>query len=658
MPENELEVKFSIANRLVTIKTILPDEKPLYLERFEGTETLSAPFEFKLKLLSTDLELDLKALLGTAATIKLAMPEDGKFEYFNGIFSSIRQKSQSYDDLVEFEATLVPSLWLLSLETDSRIFQKKSVPEIVEEVLKERVPNRDMPSDLRSKCPKRDYCVQYRETNLNFICRLLEEEGIYFYFDHTEKKHTMVFRERSQSAVACPQQEEADYVITRDGQGGEKDGIFKFERLEQLLTTSLTLRDYNFETPKLNLEVMCAGPDKPHKSYDYPGKYGNRTDGDRYARIRLEASECNEVVFEGTSGIRAFRPGYKFKLKEHYRKDLNDKEYVLTSITHQAMDTTFRTTGNKGHHYENTFLTIPQTVPYRPPQTAVKPIVQGSQTAVVVGPSGDEIYVDNYGRVKVQFFWDRVGKKDENSSCWMRVAQIWAGKNWGWMTIPRIGQEVIVDFLEGNPDQPIITGRVYNADQMPPYVLPANQTQSGFKSRSSKGGGTDNFNEIKFEDLKGSELFSMQAEKDMLTLVKHDDTQTIKNDRTITVDGKHTETVKLDTSITITEGNHSLKVSTGNNSLEVSKGNDTTKISMGNQSTTISMGNKTTKISLGKSEEEAMQSIELKVGASSIKIDQMGVTIKGMMITIEGSAITQVKGNAMLIAKGGITMIN
>jgi type VI secretion system secreted protein VgrG len=266
---------------------------------------------------------------------------------------------------------------------------------------------------------------------------------------------------------------------------------------------------------------------------------------------------------------------------------------------------------------------------------------------VVVGKQGEEIWVDKYGRVRVQFFWDRRGKKDENSSCWIRVSQIWAGKNWGWMTIPRIGQEVVVDFLEGDPDRPLIIGRVNNADQMPPYALPDKQTQSGIKSRSSKNGGAANFNEIRFEDLKGSEMVTIHAEKDMETTVEHDDTQTVQNDRVITVSGKHTETITKDTAITIDQGNHSLTLNQGNKSKQLKMGNDATKID------------------LGKSETEAMQSIELKVGQSSIKLDQMGVTIKGMTIKIEGQIqvevkglMTQVNGDAMLTLKGGITMIN
>ncbi|MBV8819838.1 MAG: type VI secretion system tip protein VgrG [Acidobacteriaceae bacterium] len=383
--------------------------------------------------------------------------------------------------------------------------------------------------------------------------------------------------------------------------------------------------------------------------YSYPGKYDTQSEGSRYARVGIEGRECNAFLVRGTSRARVFRSGYRFKLKDHFRDDTNG-EYVLTSVTHEAFDQTYRT-GSDGepHGYRNTFEALPKSVPYRPPLRARKPIVFGSQTALVVGVSGEEIYVDKYGRVKVQFYWDREGSKDENSSCWIRVSQSWAGKNWGWMTIPRIGQEVVVDFLEGDPDRPLITGRVYNADQTVPYTLPANQTQSGIKSRSSKEGGSDNFNEIRLEDKKGSELFNVQAEKDMKTLVKNDDTQTIQNDRKIDVYGKHTETIVKDTTIKITEGNLSVTLD---------KGNETRKLTVGNQSITLDTGNQSTNVSLGKIDTTAMQSITLTVGGSSIKIDPMGVTIQAPMIKLNAEMMVQIQADILLDMSGEITMIN
>jgi type VI secretion system secreted protein VgrG len=291
---------------------------------------------------------------------------------------------------------------------------------------------------------------------------------------------------------------------------------------------------------------------------------------------------------------------------------------------------------------------IPYGSKFRPARVTPEPTVQGPQTAIVVGPKGEEIFTDKFGRVKVQFHWDRLGKKDDNSSCWVRVAQPWAGKNWGAIFIPRIGQEVVVDFLEGDPDQPIIIGSVYNALQMPPYDLPANKTQSGLKTRSTKNSGSANFNELRFEDKRESEDIYFHAEKDFHRVVEHDDDLQVGNDQTIVIQNNRTENVKK-----------------GDETITIEKGNRETTIKVGNETLTISTGNQTTKISLGKSETEAMQSIELKVGPSSIKLDPTGVTIKGMKIMIEGQVqvdvkgvITNINGSAMVNIKGGITMIN
>jgi type VI secretion system secreted protein VgrG len=411
---------------------------------------------------------------------------------------------------------------------------------------------------------------------------------------------------------------------------------------------------------------MSTLADSNEEAYDYPGEYTTVDDGTRYVKLRLEEREALQFVVNGTSRCRAFRPGVTFKLKGHFRKDTN-QDYFLTSIVHEAWDSTYRQNKEKSHYYKNSFTAIPKTVPYRPPRNTPRPTVHGLQPALVVGKAGEEIWVDKYGRVKVQFYWDRVGKKNEDSSCWVRVSQIWAGKNWGWMTIPRIGQEVLVDFLEGDPDRPIIVGRVYNADQMPPWTLPDNQTQSGILTRSSKGGTSDNANYIQFEDKSDSEQINVWAQKDMNTTVENNDTQLVQQNRKINVNGTHTETIVKDTTITITEGNHSTTVQTGNQTIEVDEGNQTTTIKMGDQSITLNMGDQSTQLDmgnvsvncdLGAISMEAMTSITLTVGDSSITIDPVGVTIQGTIISISGDAIVEVSGDALLDLTGGITLIN
>ena len=342
-----------------------------------------------------------------------------------------------------------------------------------------------------------------------------------------------------------------------------------------------------------------------------------------------------------------FISGYKFTLQAHPSGSMN-KDYVLTEIQHHGVTDAFRTSGNaKGESYSNAFTCIPESIPFRPARVTVRPHVHSLASAVVIGPSGDEINTDENGRIQVMFQWDQ--HRHSTGTAWCRVSQIWAGKNWGAIFLPRIGQEVWVDFEEGDPDHPIIVGCVYNSQQMPPCSLPDKQNISGFRSRSTKGGGEHDSNVLTFDDTMGSEVFYMRAQKDMAVRVEHDDDQHVYNDQTVTVDHDQDITVKNDRTILVKEGNYQTTVSQKHRTAFIHQGNDNLTISMGNQSTKLNMGASST---------EAMQSITLKVGQNSIVIDQTGVTIKGTMITIEGQAITQVKGDGLLILKGGLVMIN
>ncbi|HTX37403.1 MAG TPA: type VI secretion system tip protein TssI/VgrG [Bryobacteraceae bacterium] len=644
------KITYSQTERLLNINTTMGETEVL-LEKFSGTEALSTPFEFKVALLSPDFSLDLKSLLRTSATVTIFLA-DGSERVFNAVFRSLAQAKEGeeivtereamgitnpHTDLATYEGILVPQVWFLSLDCDCKIFQSMTVPDIVGSVLKDKgVSNYAFRTN--GTYPEREYCVQYRESSLHFISRLLEEEGIFYFFEHTETEHTMVFADNSSLLPACPNQATAQYSYDKEGWVGEgQEGVASLERIETAYTGKVALTDYYFETPSLSLMATLA--DENEEAYDYPGEYTTLSDGERYARIRLEEREALQFVVNGSSRCRAFRAGCYFKLEGHFRTDTN-LEYFLTSVTHQAFDSTYRQDKDKSHDYTNTFTAIPKTVPYRPPRKTMRPTVHGMQPALVVGKKDEEIWVDNYGRVKVQFYWDRVGQKNENSSCWIRVSQIWAGKSWGWVTIPRIGQEVLVDFLEGDPDRPIIVGRVYNADQTTPYTLPDNQTQSGIKTRSSKGGTSDNYNELRFEDLKGQEMITFHAEKDMSTSVEHDDTQLVQNNRTINVDGTHTETIVKDTTITITQGNHSTTLNAGNQTITLDKGNQTTTVSLGSISMT------------------AMQSITLTVGASSITIDQEGISIVAPTVEISGDMLVEVESDTLVDIMGDVTMIN
>ena len=669
---------YSQANRPMRVETTL-GEDVLLLTDFSGEEAISAPFSYTLELLSEHGSVGGRTLLRSPVTVTVDLAGGGQ-RVVHGLVRRFVQLGRRDTNLYSYRAEIAPWLWFLSLSSECRIFQDMSVLDIVEQVFKDHGF-----SDFAIRCtrsyPKREFCVQYRETHLNFVSRLLEDEGIFYFFEHSQDKHTLVLADSNSAIKPCPDQGSAR-VAAQEGEWQHEDVVTDFEREDAVHTGKITLRDYDYLQPTLQLESSISGDGKS-EAYDYPGHYTKPDEGDRYARVRLEEQETWLQLSHGTSNCRAFCSGVRFDLREHHRGDTN-QTYTLASVQHSAHMGGYRPGEADAFEYHNAFVALPHSAPFRPPSTARKPVIRGCQTALVVGPSGEEIWTDKYGRVKIQFHWDRVGKKDENSSCWVRVASVWAGKGWGHVQIPRIGQEVVVDFLEGDPDHPIITGRVYNADQMPPYALPGAQTQSGVKSRSSKGGSGETFNEIRLEDKKDSEQIVIHAEKDLQVEVENDETRQVDHDRTTTIknndthivtegDDAHTvkqgkQTVVIETGnqeVTLKQGDQKVTLDQGNQNVTLSQGNQEIDVKMGNRTVKVDMGNVSTKASLGQIAHEAMQGIEIKVGQNSITVDQTGVTIKGMMITIEGQVQTEVKGlmtningTAMLQVKGGITMIN
>jgi type VI secretion system secreted protein VgrG len=634
---------YTQANRVLAASTPLGKDA-LLLTAFDGKEELSRPFEYELEFMSEKPDIDPKAIVGKPITWTV-QPINGTPRHFSGVVSRFSAGGQTIRSLRQYRAEVVPWLWLLTRGADCRIFQKKTAPDVIQQVFKD-LGFSDFKTVLKRTYPKSDYCVQYRETHFDFVSRLMEEEGIFYFFRHEAGKHTLVLADDKSAYQDCPEKS-----VEYSNSGITPRKIHSWEHDYEFRTGKWAQTDYNFETPSTSLltnadTLAKVGGNDKFEVFDFPGRYDKTDDGKPLTKVRIEEAEAGYDTVRGHGTCSTFTPGGKFTLAGHdYAGE--KKGYVITSITHSGRDESYITGPGGKQIYENKFTCIPDSVVFRPARATARPVVHGPQTAVVVGPKGEEIYTDKYGRVKVQFFWDRQGKKDENSSCWVRVAENWAGKNWGMVFNPRIGQEVVVDFLEGDPDRPIITGRVYNAEQMPPYALPANQTLSGLKTRSSKGGGEDNFNEIWFEDKKGEEEIYIRAEKDLTHYTKNDQWDRVDHDRNTVIGNDETLWVKKGNRI-VTIGN--------DEKLYVEKGNRLIVIEMGNQ---------TTKLDLGKSETEAMQSIELKVGQSSIKIDQTGVTIKGMMISIEGQVQTQVKGlmtqinaDAMLMLKGGITMLD
>jgi len=558
----------------------------LLLRGFKGTEGISRLFRFELDLLSENSSISFPDIIGKNVTISLKQPDES-YRYLNGVISRFAQQATE-EHFTSYSAEMVPWLWFLTRNADCRIFQNKSIPDIIIEVFSNLGFN-DYTNSLQGSYDPREYCVQYRESDFNFVSRLMEEYGIFYFFKHEQGKHTLVLADASTAHSPCPGQSSVRYVTVSGGP--QEDVITEWQIEQELRTGKYSLEDYNFQTPSTNLMVNEptvdeVGGNSKFDTYDYPGEYLTKGAGESLARVRMQEEEAEHLVAHGMSQCRMFVSGYKFTLEEHPRKDMNT-DYVLTEIQHAAVTDAYPSSrAGEGESYSNTFTCIPLSVPFRPLRITPRPTVKGLQPAVVTGPSGEEIYSDKYGRVKVQFFWDRLGKKNENSSCWIRVSQPWAGKNWGAVFLPRIGQEVIVDFLESDPDQPLITGRVYNAEQMPPYTLPDMQTRSTIQSRSSKGGGPSNYNELRFEDLKGSEQIFINAEMDMDHRVEHDSREYIGNNRHLIVNASQLELVNADKHLHV-KGKQNEKIE-ADKSLQV--GGDCMEEITGGHSVTISGG--------------------------------------------------------------------
>ena len=488
--------------RLMEIDTPLGAD--LLFTRMRAREELGRLFDYRIELASPKGDIDGNKILGKNVTLKLELPKDKK-RFFNGHVTRFAQVGMLGRYHI-YHATVQPWLWFLTRTADCRIFQDKDVPQIVKEVLESHSGLHDFKLELTGKYAKREYCVQYRETDFNFVSRLMEEEGIYYYFKHTDGHHKMVITDSVSGHSTVPDYAQLTYIPLGKGVRLDQEYVSKWEHDREVQPGSYALTDYYFETPSTNLAVnrqlQRSHDQSKLKVFDYPGGYAKSPDGEQLVRTRLEELQSRWERGRGDTNARGVAVGALVKLDKHPRADQN-REYLVVSADYDLSYTEYEAMETPGATYHCSFAALSSKEPFRPQRTTPVPIVQGPQTAVVVGPKGDEIYTDKYGRVKVQFHWDRYGKSDENSSCWIRVSHPWAGKNWGMVAIPRIGQEVVVDFLEGDPDCPLITGRVYNAEEMPPWELPANKTQSGILSRSSKEGAAANANEFRFEDKKG-----------------------------------------------------------------------------------------------------------------------------------------------------------
>jgi type VI secretion system secreted protein VgrG len=512
-----------------------PDE--MRVVQFSGTEAMSSPFEFHLKLSCENQSLDFSDVVGKTALLTLVGESAPRFVH--GIVCRFEQVNELHRHAI-YHASLVPQTWRLRHRHDCRIFQDETTPDILKKVFeKAGISSDHFKFSLSNTYEPRNYCVQYRESDWAFVSRLMEEDGIFYYFEHHADKHVLVMGDSVSANQPIPGGELLPFrrpagVVT------EEEHVQRFRFAEEIQPGTVSLRDFNFKKPDLSLHADGKAPvDADLEVYDYPGEYqhpgeGSSAKGKRLAKLRLEEWQASRKVGQGESDCERFCPGSLFTLSEHSRADYNAR-YLLTSVGHYGHQSQVLDEESDGgdFNYSNNFTCIAEQTPFRPPRTTQRPQIRGVQTAVVVGPSGEEIYTDEYGRVKVQFHWDRQGQRNERSSCWIRVSQLWAGESWGAMFIPRIGQEVIVDFIEGDPDRPIITGRVYNGANPVPYPLPDEKTKSTIKSNTSLNG--NGYNELRFEDKRDQEQIFIHAQRNMDKHVKNDSFENILHDRHQTI---------------------------------------------------------------------------------------------------------------------------
>lgn len=588
----------------------------LVLARLKAVEGLSELFTFRIDAYSEQPDLDFQSAIGQQCQTKIKTY--GKERAFNGILTKAEWVG-SHDDQHQYRLVLRPWLWLLSRTSDCRIFQDKKAPDIIKEVFTDHGFN-DFEFKLQAKYPKLEYCVQFRETDLDFVSRLMEQHGIYYFFKHENNKHTLVLVDSSNMHQPVPGQEETPFYPLNRDERGDEERIVNWTSERRFRTSKVKLKDYNYQTPNVKLVSDAEGQQKYNPElafYDFPGKYINQSDGDFYAKVRIEADQAADRRRFGDGDALSLFPGATTTLKKHPQDSQNIK-YLIARCRHTFTSQYYRSGPNAEEPTDSSgsFEFFPNDLPFRAPIVTPKPRVLGIQTAKVVTKSKDsdeEIDVENLGEIYVRFYWDR----KEDRSCRLRVAQVWSGKNWGGQVIPRVGQEVVVEFLEGDPDRPLVVGTVYNDEYQPAFKLPGKKTIAGLMSNSTKGGG--GFNEWSFDDKKGSELINIHGEKDLNLVIRNSETRTIGEAFTT---GVSRET-------TLEHGDDKLAIKTGSQTVDIQ------------MDQTVDVG-KSIKITAG-------LSIELIVGASKITIDPSGVKIDAPTITLNAMGLLTVKGATVAI---------
>lgn len=587
------------------------DDDALILDQLYGFERVNKPYCFTLKMHSQQLGINFEDIIGSK--IKVEFQYGNHKRYFGGIVGEIEQLQSVKNDKglqTHYCLKIYPHLWLLKFGVDHQIFQNKTTIEIIKSVLKDHGVSQLEDKTTNCGHAERDYCVQYRETHYDFVCRLMEEEGIFYYFEHTPNGEKMILHDDSSAMKAA----ESNSLDQMNATSGEPiyNKIVNISITQQVVSKQFATADYNFETAATKLYNKITGEGAGGQVYRYPGIYLSSSDGDDLASHRVQELEWFKKTIKGTSTVPKFAAMATFSLTNHPRHDANEN-YVLYEVNH-VLDTT---SVEEPFIYKNDFKAFPSTVNYRSPIVTPKPIIPSTQTAKVTGKEGEEIWCDEYGRIKVKFHWDQSSNDNEKSSCWIRVAQLWAGSNWGSVWTPRVGMEVVVTFLEGNPDRPLITGCVYNSDHMPPYAKDE-PTKSTIKSNSTKDGESKN-NEFRFEDKKDSEEIFIHAQKDMNTVIEDNRTLTINDgddtsqimagDRLVTLHGEKrdkrpqrgNDTLILDKGSRAIQlkaegddkANHLLELTKGDNIITLTEGDFIITLDKGNQTIELKKGNQT-----------------------------------------------------------------
>lgn len=654
--------------RIFALNTALGDELKFY--RLEGEEALSRLFEFRIEALADSYGVSLRDLLGKRVAVRIEA-RGGKQRYLNGLVARASLVGRQAQRHYSYELVVRPWLWLATRRSDCRIFQNKSVPEIIDEVLAPY--GFPLQTKLAEHYAPREYCVQYNETDAAFVSRLMESEGIYYYFAHTEEVHTLMLCDGQSSHVPLPGYETIPYIGEDRATIADEEHIDSWRPAQEVSIGSYEATDYDYTKPRADLSVKHDDPrGHDHDRYaifEWPGCYDDDALGARYGRVRLEALQSEHERVEAHTDVRAMAPGYLFTLERCPRADQN-RAYLVVRARYRFQENPYATDGSDEHvTHETAFVAQPTQLPYRPERVTPRPRTHGPQTAVVVGQPGEEIWTDQYGRVKLQFQWDRYGQRDQNASCWVRVSNPWAGSGFGGVQIPRVGDEVIVDFIAGDPDRPIVTGRVYNGERMPPWGLPMSATQSGLLSRSTPGGAASHANAFRFEDRKGAEQLWMHAERnfdaetevDHTLSVGHDHTHTVGNDETMQVKNNRqrqvgqNETVSIgqhrvaqiggnethgvggsrsvsvdgDSSHTVVKGNHTVAVASGKRDVFV-KGDSTHIVEAGSYAAQVKAGNYAVQAAQVAST-VALGHIEMGAGKSGMTINKgnAGISIDG-----------------------------